>query len=142
MEYKNEILEDVTIENEYINNRINLIEYESFEKITPLLPINQSSCKVFSALYGKSKTIVCLKTLKQNYFNNKNTDRNVIERFVNELTILSKLSHANVVRILGLCQDSIKDSMFLVRQYANGGSLRQHLQRDYLRLTWSDKKRI
>ncbi|CAG8634875.1 4488_t:CDS:2 [Dentiscutata erythropus] len=142
MEYKNERLEDVTIENEYINNRINLIEYESFEKITPLLPINQSSCKVFSALYGKSKTIVCLKTLRKNYFNNKNTDRNVIERFVNELTILSKLSHTNLVKILGLCQDSINDSMFLVRQYANGGSLRQHIQRDYLRLTWSDKKRI
>ncbi|CAG8518950.1 27041_t:CDS:2 [Gigaspora margarita] len=135
-------LEDVTINNEYIKNRINLIEYESFEQITPLLSINQSSCKIFSALLGKSNTIVCLKTLKQNYFNNKNTDRNAIERFLNELKILSKLTHKNVVKILGLCRDPINDSMSLVMQYANGGSLRQHLQRDYSRLTWSDKKRI
>ncbi|CAG8739540.1 18227_t:CDS:1, partial [Gigaspora rosea] len=51
-------------------------EYESFEQITPLLPINQSSCKNFSTSLDKSKTFVCLKSLKQNYF--KEIQKNIL----------------------------------------------------------------
>jgi serine/threonine protein kinase len=41
-----------------------------------------------------------------------------------------------------LSQAPSNDIYFLVMQYANGGTLRQHIQRNYQQLTWHDKTRV
>ncbi|CAG8479413.1 12434_t:CDS:2 [Funneliformis caledonium] len=129
------------------NGFIKFIEYNSFEDITPI-PIqgkNASSNKNLCwANWGNNqknnKLHVALKTWKLNY---DNIDHDAVERFVNELTLLPKVNfHANIIRFFGMSHVSSSDTYYLVTQYANGGTLRQHLQRNYHQLTWFDKTRI
>ncbi|GBB83338.1 hypothetical protein RclHR1_10060011 [Rhizophagus clarus] len=125
------------------NGHIKFIDYDSFQQITPLPTQRRasSSSNLFWAIWGKDNKIpVALKTWKSNC---NNIDHNAIERFVNELTLLSKVNfHANVIRFFGMSQHSSSDVYFLVMQYANGGTLRQYLQRNFHQLTWHDKIRI
>ena len=59
------------------------------------------------------------------------------------MTLLPKVNfHANIVRFFGMSQPPSNNMYFLVMQYANGGTLRQHLQRNFHQLTWHDKTRI
>ncbi|CAG8475939.1 15751_t:CDS:2 [Funneliformis mosseae] len=129
------------------NGFIKFIEYDSFEDITPI-PIqgkNASSNKNLCwANWGNNqknnKLHVALKTWKLNY---DNIDHDAVERFVNELTLLPKVNfHANIIRFFGMSHVSSSDTYYLVTQYANGGTIRQHLQRNYHQLTWFDKTRI
>ena len=41
-----------------------------------------------------------------------------------------------------MSQAPSSEAYFLVTQYANGGTLRQHLQRNYHQLIWHDKNKI
>ncbi|CAB4394830.1 unnamed protein product [Rhizophagus irregularis] len=103
------------------NGHIKFIDYDSFQQITPLPAQRRasSSSNLFWAIWGKDNKIpVALKTWKSDC---NNIDHNAIERFVNELTLLSKVNfHANVVRFFGMSQHSSSDTYFLVMQYANG----------------------
>ncbi|RHZ46449.1 hypothetical protein Glove_621g15 [Diversispora epigaea] len=63
------------------------------------------------------------------------------ELFDKELKQYSRASsHENIIRFYGISQkDSKSNEYILVLEYANGGTLRDHLKSDFENLEWSDK---
>ncbi|XP_044510359.1 serine/threonine-protein kinase-like protein CCR4 [Mangifera indica] len=62
--------------------------------------------------------------------------------FLNELELLSRLHHKNLVRLLGFCED--KDELVLVYEYMNNGTLHQHLHKleDSPLRSWSARLKV
>ncbi|KAF8012452.1 hypothetical protein BT93_I0575 [Corymbia citriodora subsp. variegata] len=58
----------------------------------------------------------------------KNRDTNSIEQVMNEIRLLSSVSHPNLVRLLGCCIE--RDQQILVYEYMPNGTLSQHLQKE------------
>ncbi|CAI9758770.1 unnamed protein product [Fraxinus pennsylvanica] len=58
----------------------------------------------------------------------RHRDRDSIEQVMNEIKLLSSVSHPNLVRLLGCCIDN--DEQILVYEYMPNGTLSQHLQRE------------
>ncbi|RHZ71363.1 hypothetical protein Glove_259g5 [Diversispora epigaea] len=69
---------------------------------------------------------------------------NSIELFVNELKQHSKVgSHENIIGFYGVSQKDLNSNEYiLVLEYANGGTLRSHLESNFKNLEWSDKLNI
>ncbi|RHZ78370.1 hypothetical protein Glove_165g12 [Diversispora epigaea] len=63
------------------------------------------------------------------------------ELFVNELKQYSRASsHENIIKFYGISQkDSKRNEYILVLEYANDGTLRDHLKSNFKTLEWSDK---
>lgn len=57
----------------------------------------------------------------------KYRDTNSTDQVMNEIKLLSSVSHPNLVRLLGCCID--KEEQILVYEYMPNGTLSQHLQR-------------
>lgn len=58
----------------------------------------------------------------------RNRDNNSIEQVMNEIKLLSSVSHPNLVRLLGCCIE--KGEQILVYEFMPNGTLSQHLQRE------------
>ncbi|CAL9149271.1 unnamed protein product [Musa hybrid cultivar] len=58
----------------------------------------------------------------------KNRDHDSIEQVINEIRLLSSVSHPNLVRLLGCCVE--QGEQILVYEYMPHGTLAQHLQRE------------
>lgn len=58
----------------------------------------------------------------------KHQDNNGIEQVMNEIKLLSSVSHPNLVRLLGCCIEN--DEQILVYEYMPNGTLSQHLHRE------------
>ncbi|XP_048128199.1 wall-associated receptor kinase-like 14 [Rhodamnia argentea] len=58
----------------------------------------------------------------------KNRDTDSIEQVMNEIKLLSSVSHPNLVRLLGCCIE--RDQQILVYEYMPNGTLSQHLQKE------------
>lgn len=58
----------------------------------------------------------------------KNRDTDSIEQVMNEIKLLSSVSHPNLVRLLGCCIE--RDRQILVYEYMPNGTLSQHLQKE------------
>ncbi|CAA2970920.1 wall-associated receptor kinase-like 14 [Olea europaea subsp. europaea] len=58
----------------------------------------------------------------------RHRDRDSIEQVMNEIKLLSSVSHPNLVRLLGCCIEN--DEQILVYEYMPNGTLSQHLQRE------------
>ncbi|KAL2528457.1 Wall-associated receptor kinase-like 14 [Forsythia ovata] len=58
----------------------------------------------------------------------RHQDHNSIEQVMNEIKLLSSLSHPNLVRLLGCCIENGEE--ILVYEYMPNGTLSQHLQRE------------
>nr|CAG8520731.1 5443_t:CDS:2 [Entrophospora candida] len=119
------------------NENIQFFEYQSFEQITPIPQRQNAQNKLYWAIWKKNQQHLALKSFNINY---ENINHKLIERF---LILLNKINyHANIIRFFGLSQDISTNNYYMVIQYANGGSLRQYLQRNHHQLTWNDKIRI
>ncbi|KAK9108748.1 hypothetical protein Sjap_016808 [Stephania japonica] len=55
-------------------------------------------------------------------------DRDGIEQVMNEIKIISSVSHPNLVRLLGFCLE--RDEQILIYEFMPNGTLSQHLQRE------------
>ncbi|RHZ77109.1 hypothetical protein Glove_185g42 [Diversispora epigaea] len=64
-----------------------------------------------------------------------------VELFVNELKQYSRASsHENIIRFYGISQKDLKSNEYiLVLEYANGGTLHDHLKSHFEKLEWNDK---
>ncbi|RHZ77120.1 hypothetical protein Glove_185g27 [Diversispora epigaea] len=64
-----------------------------------------------------------------------------VELFVNELKqYLRASSHENIIGFYGISQKDLKSNEYiLVLEYANGGTLRDHLKSHFEKLKWNDK---
>ncbi|KAL8151934.1 hypothetical protein V2J09_021742 [Rumex salicifolius] len=58
----------------------------------------------------------------------KNRDTNTIEQVMNEIKLISSVSHPNLVRLLGCCIEN--GEQILVYEFMENGTLCQHLQRE------------
>ncbi|GJR94831.1 retrovirus-related pol polyprotein from transposon TNT 1-94 [Tanacetum coccineum] len=70
------------------------------------------------------------------------TGQQGMAEFQNELRLMSRLQHQNIISFIGYCDEG--DEMILVYEYASNGSLDQHLiNRDKRRrLTWAQRLKI
>ncbi|KAK9136436.1 hypothetical protein Syun_015766 [Stephania yunnanensis] len=55
-------------------------------------------------------------------------DRDGIEQVMNEIKIISSVSHSNLVRLLGFCLE--REEQILIYEFMPNGTLSQHLQRE------------
>ncbi|XP_076951796.1 uncharacterized protein LOC143625314 [Bidens hawaiensis] len=97
--------------------------------------------KSLSSMKGKRKyempkvrKTVAIKRL----FNNK-ADEQAKQGFLTEIELLSSCSHANVVSLLGFCEEG--GEMIIVYEYASGGSLSDYLESSG-KLTWAQRIQI
>ncbi|RDX98518.1 Wall-associated receptor kinase-like 14, partial [Mucuna pruriens] len=66
----------------------------------------------------------------------KYRDTNSVDQVMNEIKLLSSVSHPNLVRLLGCCIE--KGEQIIVYEYMQNGTLSQHLQRERSRgLPWT-----
>lgn len=70
--------------------------------------------------------LVAIKKLRQD------ADMSLKEAFQSEIKFMSRLKHANVVRLLGICTDGGADESFLMMEYMENGDLHEFLQKQIL----------
>ncbi|XP_020152013.1 wall-associated receptor kinase 17 [Aegilops tauschii subsp. strangulata] len=67
-------------------------------------------------------------------------DQSQVEQFVNELVILSQVTHKNVVQLLGCCLEA--EVPLLVYEFISNGALFHHLHNTSIPMSWEDRLRI
>lgn len=73
----------------------------------------------------------------------KHRDNESIEQVMNEIKLLSSVSHSNLVRLLGCSIDYAEQEQILVYEFMPNGTLSQHLQRERGNgLQWEIRLRI
>lgn len=70
--------------------------------------------------------LVAIKKLKED------ADKSLKESFHTEIKFMSKLKHANVVRLLGICTNNGIDEPFMMMEYMENGDLHEFLQKQVL----------
>ncbi|KAK7393015.1 hypothetical protein VNO78_21465 [Psophocarpus tetragonolobus] len=72
----------------------------------------------------------------------KISNSNQIEQFINEVIVLSRINHRNVVRLLGCCLET--EVPLLVYEFIPNGTVYEHLHNEgqSLRLTWETRLQI
>ncbi|CAG8741858.1 3873_t:CDS:2, partial [Racocetra persica] len=94
------------------------------------------SAVVYSATFQEKK--YALKSLNDNLF----LDKKRFKKIKRELDNLCNVCHPNIIEIFGTSRDSLSGNFMLVLQFANGGNLRDHLQRkqqdNIYKISWSE----
>ncbi|CAA3023470.1 wall-associated receptor kinase-like 14 [Olea europaea subsp. europaea] len=107
------------------NSNVPLYHYKEIERATNVFSEKQRlGTGAFGTVYaGKlhSHEWVAIKRMRRQ-------DHNSIEQVMNEIKLLSSLSHPNLVRLLGCCIENGEE--ILVYEYMPNGTLSQHLQRE------------
>ncbi|XP_014519324.1 wall-associated receptor kinase-like 14 [Vigna radiata var. radiata] len=107
------------------NSSIPFYPYKEVEKATnSFSEKHRLGTGAFGTVYaGKlhSDEWVAIKKLRQR-------DTNSADQVMNEIKLLSSVSHPNLVRLLGCCIE--KGEQILVYEYMQNGTLSQHLQRE------------
>ncbi|KAL8511494.1 hypothetical protein ACS0TY_018047 [Phlomoides rotata] len=71
-----------------------------------------------------------------------NADESQVDLFINEVFILSKLSHRHIVKLLGCCLET--EVLLLIYEYVTNGTLSDHIQDETNTptISWDDRLRI
>ncbi|GBG64927.1 hypothetical protein CBR_g48675 [Chara braunii] len=89
------------------------------------------SATVFKGTFRGTKEMVAVKSLKQDQWRNE-------KEFLHEVGILGRISHRNLVRLLGFCNQ--KGTYFLVFELVPRGTLKDHLYLKQPSLSLSDSE--
>jgi serine/threonine protein kinase len=74
-------------------------------------------------------------------FNSATMGTEQVKEFLFETDVIGKLSHLNLVKLLGYCVNST--DRFLVYEYMSAGTLHEHLQSSgHTPLTWAQRRKI
>ncbi|GES87712.1 kinase-like domain-containing protein [Rhizophagus clarus] len=72
-----------------------------------------------------------------------NNSENVKSEFINEITmhrkIVNEIENSAIVRVYGITRDPEEKNYIMVLQYAENGSLRNYLNKNYDKLVWKNK---
>ncbi|RGB22806.1 kinase-like domain-containing protein [Rhizophagus diaphanus] len=94
--------------------------------------IQSWDCKNKNWKRVRSNMCVAIKSL--------NNSKNITSEFINEITLHHKIVDNNffsfIVRIYGITQDPISKNFMMVLDYADYGSLRNYLDKNYNKLNW------
>lgn len=82
--------------------------------------------KVKEGIDSKSKTRVAVKILSRKHLRRATGGEASVER---EISILKSLQHKNIIQLLSCFSDEEKQRIYIVLEYANGGSLSSFLER-------------
>ncbi|PRQ33609.1 putative protein kinase RLK-Pelle-L-LEC family [Rosa chinensis] len=70
------------------------------------------------------------------------TDQHYEETFMNEVKIISRLIHRNMVQFIGWCHDQERNECLVVYEYMPNGSLDQHLFGRRNSLQWNSRYKV
>ncbi|RIB12429.1 kinase-like domain-containing protein [Gigaspora rosea] len=109
------------------NKEFNSYPFDSFSDIT--LSGSGGFGNVYKAKYSAADMLVALKSFE-------NSD---LKEIVNELRIQKIVDiHQNIIRFLGVTKQE-GDKYLLVLQWADGGTLRSYLEKNFLNMNWNKK---
>jgi serine/threonine protein kinase len=107
------------------NSNVPLYPYREIERATNCFSEKQMlGTGAFGTVYAgkfQDDELVAIKKIKYR-------DTNSIDQVLNEIKLLSSVSHPNLVRLLGCCIE--EGEQILVYEYMPNGTLSQHLQRE------------
>ncbi|XP_058777935.1 wall-associated receptor kinase-like 14 [Vicia villosa] len=107
------------------NSIVPLYTYKDIEKATNSFSEKQTlGTGAFGTVYGgklHNDEFVAIKKIRHR-------DTNSVDQVMNEIKLLSSVSHPNLVRLLGCCIE--EGEQILVYEYMPNGTLSQHLQRE------------
>ncbi|CAJ0871859.1 10642_t:CDS:2, partial [Entrophospora sp. SA101] len=67
-------------------------------------------------------------------------NRSILHSFIDELKLRQKLDfHSNILKFYGITKESNTNKYLLVIEYADGGTLRNYLNKNFSSLSWNDK---
>ncbi|CAJ0853157.1 8663_t:CDS:2 [Entrophospora sp. SA101] len=114
---------------ELINEKqLNLYEYEQFNEIEEI-SIKEERNKIYKADWKLKNVVVTLKELMIDVTSQEN--RSILHSFIDELKLRQKLDfHSNILKFYGITK---------VIEYADGGTLRNYLNKNFSSLSWNDK---
>ncbi|KAF0545757.1 kinase-like protein [Gigaspora margarita] len=113
------------------NKEFNFYPFDSFSDIT--LSGSGGFGNVYKAKYTAADMLVALKSYEKSY---ENSD---LKEIVNELRIQKNVDiHQNIIRFLGVTKQE-GDKYLLVLQWADGGTLRSYLEKNFLDMNWNKK---
>ncbi|KAK4759099.1 hypothetical protein SAY87_020400 [Trapa incisa] len=120
------------------NTTVSLFTYKDIERATSGFSVKQRlGTGAYGTVYaGKLPNFewVAIKKIR-------NQDTDTIDQVMNEIKLLSSVSHPNLVRLLGCCIE--KGEQILVYEYMPNGTLSQHLQKERGNgLPWTIRLRI
>ncbi|GBC08827.1 hypothetical protein RclHR1_08400005 [Rhizophagus clarus] len=92
---------------------------------------NESGC--WNRYRYKENMFVALKSL--------NNSKNVTLEFINEITLHNrgKINNSFIIGFYGITQDPVTKNYMMVLDYAEEGSLRNYLDKEYDKLNWDEK---
>ncbi|PKY54522.1 kinase-like protein, partial [Rhizophagus irregularis] len=114
------------------------LNYYEYNQFTNIQEIGAGGFgKVYRANWKNTKKQLALKS----FFNLNNV---TMKEIVCELKIQRKVDfHDNIIRCCGITkfesENQISNNYMMVMEYANGGSLRNYLKKNFSKLTWDDK---
>ncbi|POG73357.1 kinase-like domain-containing protein [Rhizophagus irregularis DAOM 181602=DAOM 197198] len=134
-------MQDIEYENEWVNwieeavdkEYCKFYEYNQFNNIQQIG--TGSFGNVYRASWKNSEKQFALKS----FFSLNNV---TIKEIIRELKIQREVDfHDNVIRCYGITklESENENNYWLVMEYANGGSLRSYLKKNFSKLTWDDK---
>ena len=98
-------------------------------------------------IYGKGLFAVVFKGILNGElvavkkFNSATMGTEQVKEFLFEIDVIGKLSHRNLVELIGYCIHN--NERYLVYEYMSAGTLREHLQpSDHAPLTWAQRMNI
>ncbi|CAJ0871870.1 10643_t:CDS:2, partial [Entrophospora sp. SA101] len=123
---------------ELINEKqLNLYEYEQFNEIEEI-SIKEERNKIYKADWKLKNVVVTLKELMIDVTSQEN--RSILHSFIDELKLRQKLDfHSNILKFYGITKESNTNKYLLVIEYADGGTLRNYLNKNFSSLSWNDK---
>ncbi|RHZ85523.1 hypothetical protein Glove_64g63 [Diversispora epigaea] len=123
-------MDALIIDNTLQKENIPFYHYSEFEEIKLI------GGNVYKATFKTSQKIIALKCISLN-------DKFTLDDLINGIKRYRKLEiHNSILRFHGITKQENTDNYMIILKYANNGSLRQYLRKNFQKLDWNAKLNI